>query len=215
MHEPRPTVIFDLDGTLVDSQQDIVTSFLHGFLELGLPAPSREAVVASIGKPLEVMYAEFAPPTMAAALSDVYRRHYPQHFTDTTAPYEGVPALLSELAERGYARVVATTKRTAMATALVEAVGLTPLLDHVQGTDDLPAKPAPDVLLRAVSAVLGTGVLMVGDTVADIRAGAAAGLPTYGVMWGSGTRAALEAAGADLVRPDLNGIWELLGRGAA
>ena len=63
--------------------------------------------------------------------------------------------------------------------------------------------------------VRGDDVLMVGDTVADIRAGAAAGLPTYGVMWGSGTRAALEAAGADLVRPDLNGIWELLGRGAA
>jgi HAD superfamily hydrolase (TIGR01549 family) len=214
MPEPRPTVIFDLDGTLVDSQQDIVNSFLHAFSELGLPAPSREAVVASIGRPLEAMYAEFAPAELAPALSDVYRRHYPQHFTDTTAPYEGVPALLTHLAERGYARVVATTKRTAMATALVEAVGLAPFLDHVQGTDDLPAKPAPAVLQRAVSVVSGAGVLMVGDSVVDIKAGAAAGLPTYGVTWGSGTRAALEAAGADLVRPDLNGIWELLGSAA-
>ena len=210
--QSRKTIIFDLDGTLVDSQQDIVNSFLFAFQELSLEAPSREAVIASIGQPLEVMYASFAPAEHATALSDVYRRHYPEHFTDTTAPYAGVTDLLHELGARGYARVVATTKRSAMARDLVDAVGLAPLLDHVQGTDDLPAKPAPDVLLRAVREVNGVGVLMVGDSVVDVRAGVAAGLPTYGVTWGSGTPEALAAAGADVVQPDLNAIWDLLTR---
>ncbi|MFA5551949.1 MAG: HAD-IA family hydrolase [Trueperaceae bacterium] len=207
---PRPTVVFDLDGTLVDSQTDIVNSFLHAFHEVGASVPAREAVVSLIGKPLEDMYAALAPAQLVGRLADAYRQHYPQHFTDTTAPYAGVPELLEELGQRGYARAVATTKRSSMAHALVKAVGLAPLLDHVQGTDDLPPKPAPDVLYAAVRAVGGVGLVMVGDSVVDVRAGLAAGFLTYAVTWGTGTAADLAAAGAHHVQADLNALLPLL-----
>ena len=203
-------MVFDLDGTLVDSQADIVNSFLHAFDKVGTARPAREAVIALIGKPLEDMYAALAPLQLVPRLADAYREHYPQHFTDTTAPYAGVPELLEELGQRGYARAVATTKRSSMAHAMVKAVGLAPLLDHVQGTDDLPPKPAPDVLYAAVRAVGGVGLVMVGDSVVDVRAGLAAGFLTYAVTWGSGTAENLATAGAHHVQPDLNALLPVL-----
>lgn len=210
MNRSRLTVLFDLDGTLVDSTQDIVDSFLHAFTELGAEPPTPEEAAALLGKPLEEMYGAFAPEEAVPELSRIYRRHYPLHFTDTTAPFPGVVEMLERVRELGYLRAVATTKRSGMAKELVSAVGLGSHLEHVQGTDGFPAKPDPTVIERALAAVDGVGVAMVGDSVFDVGAGAAAGLMTYAVTWGTGRGADLEAAGADVVRPDLEGLPALL-----
>lgn len=205
-----PTVVFDLDGTLIDSQRDIVDSFLLAFDLVGLPRPAAAEVRSRLGKPLEVMYADLAPDERVAELSATYREQYPQHFTDHTRPYPGVVALLEELGRRGYARVVATTKRGAMARALVTAVGLDPHLEFVQGTDGFPAKPAPDVVRRAVDGVGGAGAWMVGDSVSDVLAGKAAGLRTFAVTWGAGSHDDLAASEPDALEPDLGALLELL-----
>jgi phosphoglycolate phosphatase len=199
----RPAIVFDLDGTLVDSLPDIVASFRHAFAELGLPAPPEAAVRSEVGLPLEAMYERFAPRDAVAALAQAYRRHYPQHFADRSRPYPGVPELLAELRARGYALAVATTKRSDMATRFVRAMGLADAIDHVQGTDGFPHKPAPDVVLRALQAVGGDGRWMVGDTTHDVGAGKAAGLRTFAVTWGTHDAERLRAAGADVVADDV------------
>lgn len=203
-------VVFDLDGTLVSSENDIVNSFLHAFHELNLRPPARGEVRARIGAPLEEMYAAFAPAELVPRLSANYREHYSKNFAATTRPFPGVPELLRELGARGYRRVVATTKRTAMAAALVSELGLRHDLDHVQGTDGFPAKPSPEVIHRALRAVNGVGVVMVGDTPLDMGAGAAAGLPTYGVTWGTSDEAALTSAGAHVVADNLGRLMSLI-----
>ncbi len=210
MSEQRPTLVFDLDGTLVDSLPDILNSFLHAFDTRGLARPEQAAARALVGRPLDEMYGAFAPAAEVAPLSAAYRQHYPQHFTDHTRPHDGVVELLTWLAEHGYLRVVATTKRSGMARALVDAVGLAPYLDHVQGTDAFPHKPAPDVVLRALEAVDGRGLWMVGDTVSDILAGKAAGLATYAVGWGTQTLAELKSAEPDALEMDLVRLKQLL-----
>lgn len=209
MASPSRALVFDLDGTLVDSLGDIVTSFLHALAEHGHPVPEREAVRARVGPPLEEMFAGFAPGDVLP-LCDAYRRHYAVHGADTTAPYPGVVETLAELRARGYKLAVATTKRTDTALRLVEATGLKPLLDHVQGTDGFPHKPEPEVIRRALAALRAEGAWMVGDTITDIQAGKAAGLRTYAVTWGTHDRDLLATAAPDALEPDLGPLLELV-----
>jgi len=207
----RPkTIVFDLDGTLVDSLPDIINSFRYGFAALGLPVPDVGAIRAKIGQPLEAMYAGFAPAEQVAALCACYREHYVEHFTDRTRPYPGVTELLAQLREAGFKTAVATTKQSWMATRLLTALGFAALIDHIQGTDGFPHKPAPDVIWRALAAVGGEGLWMVGDTVSDIAAGKAAGLKTYAVSWGTHDAATLTSAYPDVLAETLTPLLELL-----
>lgn len=205
----RPVVVFDLDGTLVDSLPDIVSSFRRAFTVQGLVEPREEAVRALIGRPLEEMAETFVSSEREVlAVCNAYREIYPRHFTDATRPFPGVLDVLDELRRRGVATAVATTKRTDMAVRLVRALGLDRFLDHVQGTDGIPHKPAPDVIFAALRAVGGVGTWMVGDTVADLRAGRAAGLRTYGVTWGTHGRAMLASESPDVVADDLSHLLQ-------
>lgn len=203
------TIVFDLDGTLVDSLPDIIASFQHGLATLNLPVPSDAEVRAFIGLPLEGMYERFAPdqiPTLCA----LYREHYPRNFVNRSRPFPGAVEVLRTLRERGYSLAIATTKRTDMARRFVEALGLTPALDHVQGTDGFPHKPAPDVIQRALAALGTEGLWMVGDTTHDILAGKAAGLRTYAVTWGTQGHDELATAKPDELQPDLSRLLEHL-----
>lgn len=207
----RPkTIVFDLDGTLVDSLPDIINSFRYGFAKLGLSVPDATAVRTKIGQPLEAMYASFAPAEQVAALCACYREHYVKHFTDQTQPYPGVLELLAQLRQAGFKTAVATTKQSWMATRLLTALGFDQLIDHIQGTDGFPHKPAPDVILRALAAMGGEGLWMVGDTVSDIAAGKAAGLKTYAVSWGTHDAATLASAHPDVLAETLTPLLELL-----
>jgi len=207
----RPkTVLFDLDGTLVDSLPGVINSFRYGFAALGMPAPNAVAVRAEVGKPLEEMYASFAPAEQVAALCTCYREHYVKHFTDQTRPYPGVTELLAQLRQAGYKTAVATTKQSWMATRLLSALGLDQLIDHIQGTDGFPHKPAPDVILRALQTLGGEGLWIVGDTVTDLAAGKAAGLKTYAVSWGTHDAATLASAYPDMLSDTLTPLLALL-----
>jgi len=206
----KPVVVFDLDGTLVDSLADIRASFRHVLRQAGYPQPDDAAMSRLIGRPLAEMFREAAPGANETRLVEAFRDYYPHHLADHSRPYPGVRHLLGELGKAGYARVVATTKKTPVAEKLLAAVGLSGLLDFVQGTDGLPPKPAPDVILRALAAVDGRGLWMVGDTTHDVLAGKAAGLNTYAVTWGNHDAATLAAVQPDRLEPDLEALAELL-----
>jgi phosphoglycolate phosphatase len=207
MTRPR-AIVFDLDGTLVDSLPDIIGAFLEAFVEVGLGPPAADEVREHVGLPLEQMYASFAPSAQVASLAASYRRLYPRRFTRSTRPFPGVVSALAELRARGFRLGVATTKRTDMALRLVAAVGLEGALDHVQGTDGFPHKPAPDVIQRALAALGAEGVWMVGDTVHDVEAGRAAGLSTYAVTWGTHDAERLRAARPDRLEDSLTALLE-------
>lgn len=202
------TLVFDLDGTLVDSLHDIVLSFQYAFRVLGLSVPDYAAVRAQIGKPLESMFAAFSD-TQIAALTAIYCAYYPKHAADHAAPQPGVPEALEALRWRGHKLAVATTKRTPVAEALLGAVGLAGAVDVVQGTDGFAHKPAPGVIYRALAHTGGVGSWMVGDTVSDIQAGQVAGLQTYAVTWGTQDAATLRGAAPTVIAPTLEALLEL------
>ncbi len=208
---PKQAILFDLDGTLVDSLPDIVASFRQAFTEHGLVAPPEAEVRAKVGLPLETMFGAFIAEDQVTGLADAYRRIYPQRFTEHSAAFPEVPEVLATLRSRGYLLAVATTKRSAMGQALVQAMGLAGSLDHVQGTDGFPAKPSPEVIHRALAALGAEGLWMVGDTRHDVEAGRAAGLATYAVARAGSTHdwAALQAATPDRLEHSLSPLLDL------
>ncbi len=209
----REALVFDLDGTLIDSLPDIVGAFRDAFAANELPVPAEGEVAALIGAPLEEMAARFvADEARIAAVCDAYRRIYPTRFTRSTRPFPGVVEVLRTLRADGWRLAVATTKRTSMAVRLTDALDLSPLLDHVQGTDaGVPHKPAPDVLRLAAAAVGAEPRWMVGDTVTDLQAGRAAGLRTFAVTWGTHDVARLAGERPDVLAADLDGLPAAVG----
>ncbi|QBI18147.1 HAD family hydrolase [Egibacter rhizosphaerae] len=190
--------VFDLDGTLIDSADDIAAAFRAALVAHGRPAPSHEEVRALIGRPLPEMLARYVPAREVPELVARYRMLYWRHCADQTRLMPGVRVTLTSLRADGWRLAVATTKRTDMARRVSAALGVSELVDYVQGTDDLPDKPAPDVVLAALDG-LGTAPSptswMIGDTTDDLEAGRAAGLSTAGVATGAHEREWLETAG--------------------
>ena len=204
-------IIFDLDGTLVDSLPDILNSFCYAFEAVGLPIPEKDVVREQLGKPLWDMYCEFAPIETVSELVAAYRVHYPRHFLDHSRLFPGVESVLSQLRNLDFSLAVATTKRTSSAREFTNALGLDAYFDHVQGTDDFPHKPCPDVIFRALKELGKPGLWMVGDSSTDIEAGKAAELSTYAVTWGAHDAKRLRRANPDALEPNLDRLLELVG----
>ncbi|MDY0002749.1 MAG: HAD family hydrolase [Polyangia bacterium] len=193
-------LVFDLDGTLVDSRADIVSS-LEAALER-LSAPSvlgPEALGALVGRPLGEMISAAAPSIDAdgiEAAAAAYRDHYALHCRDQSRLYPGVDELLRSLPE-GILLGCATTKRPEQTRIVLEAFGLLDLFHAWRGTaPDMPYKPAPD-LLHAIArdlAVPPDEMWYVGDTPGDLLAARAAGAVGIWASWGYGAPEACLAA---------------------
>ncbi|WP_396625416.1 HAD family hydrolase [Luteitalea sp.] len=203
-------IVFDLDGTLVDSLDDITAAFRRSFHVIGAAPPTAEAVRALIGKPLREMYTPWAPAEAIDGLVAEYRRDYSERCADRTRPFPGIESLLADLRASGHALAVATTKTSWMARTVVDRLGLAEALDHVQGTDDFPHKPAPDVIHHALAGVGRSGTWMIGDAPSDVVAGRAAGLRTCAVTWGVGAEAHLRAAEPDALVTTVDDLRALL-----
>lgn len=183
-----PVYLFDLDGTLLDSAEDICGA-IRQVLSSHLPAPLPfEFLRSFIGYHLDDLFIEVLPHYSREQLDAMvreYRALYPARKHASTKKYPGVDETLSALGGR---KGTATTKGTPTTRAILEQFGLISHFDHVQGTDGFPSKPAPDVLLRSLQALGGdpSQCLFVGDSAADMEAGRRAGVKTCAVRYGYG-----------------------------
>jgi HAD superfamily hydrolase (TIGR01549 family) len=195
-------VLYDLDGTLVDSRRDIAAAFQWALRHVTPEAlPDEDAIASHIGKPLAVMAFDLGFRLSArhlAAFMDAYRRYYAIHCARHTQPYPGVVATLNQLS--GLACGVVTTKSQAQAEIVLRQLKLTPYFRHIQGAQPgMRLKPAPDTV-EATLAALGCRpeqALMVGDTPNDILAARAAYVKTCAVTYGFGAAAELQACEPD------------------
>lgn len=182
-----PVYLFDVDGTLTDSAQDICTAVKDVVNKLGY-FPADEFMRGYIGRHLDDLFLDLNPAftkvEMAEMLSD-YRAIYHGFNHGNTRLYPGVAEALSQLGGR---KSTATTKGTPTTRIVLELFGLLPYFDHVQGTDGFPAKPQPDVILKSLD-VFGADpseCLMVGDSPADMESGRNAGVKICAVRYGYG-----------------------------
>lgn len=217
--DPR-LVVFDLDGTLLDSQAAIVAAMAEAFAAAGRPLPPRAEVLGIVGLSLPVAMARLMPGADAAMLDTAiaaYRAAFGKAMAagPEAAPlFPGIAGLLRGLAaEPATLLGVATGKSRLGVAAVMQAHGLAGLFQTVQTADDHPSKPDPAMLLAclAETGVAPGRAAFVGDTSFDMEMARAAGIAAIGVGWGYHAAAALRAAGAGAVALDAADLGRLLG----
>ncbi|MBD8890214.1 HAD-IA family hydrolase [Roseibium litorale] len=201
-------VIFDCDGTLVDSQETILHGLEVGFAAVNLPMPDRRTALSIVGLSLEQAFARLAGPDnahLAGAMSDAYRACKISRRAaglDHDPLYPGTREALDRLAAKDDVLVgVATGKARRGVDHMVEVHGLHGRFVTVQTADTSPSKPHPDMIFRALSETGAekTRTVMIGDTSYDMEMARAAGVYAIGVTWGYHDAAQLAAAGAHAV----------------
>jgi len=189
-------VLFDLDGTIVDSAADITASLAHMFSELGLEIPSDEVLRSYVGPPLLDslrLTAGFDDAEAWEALN-VYRDHYGEHFLRSPV-FPGMAGVLERLHAAGVPIALATSKPESMARKVLDHAGLSKYFTVITGaSDDEELSTKADVVREALRRLQAEGIdtsnaVMVGDRGYDTLGAAANGVPTILVEWGYGSPA--------------------------
>jgi pyrophosphatase PpaX len=201
------TVLFDLDGTLIDSLRLILDSYHHTLAQHGLPPRTDAEWLRGVGTPLTVQLAEWRDQigTIEAMIA-TYREYNLKHHDRMVTVYPGVLDAVREIKAAGLMTGLVTSKNRHGAIRGLKLVGLEALMDVLVCADEVAnPKPHPEPVEKAVR-LLGADPatsLYVGDSVHDIYSGRAAGVQTAAALWGPFRRDQLEAAAPDywLERP--------------
>jgi phosphoglycolate phosphatase len=184
-------VIFDVDGTLIDSQTQIVAAMTAAFEGENRAVPAREAILSIVGLSLPVAFDVLVPgldPAVNARLTSAYKSAWAEAARHGTPPmYPGAAQVLADLAGRADVVMgVATGKSRRGLDTLIEAHGWQGLFATQQVSDDHPSKPHPSMVLAALAetGIPAARAAMVGDTEFDMQMAASAGVAGIGVDWG-------------------------------
>jgi phosphoglycolate phosphatase len=204
--------VFDLDGTLVDSREDLYLAVAHALSELGLPQRTREEVVGFVGDGAVALVSRAIAPRehLLETAVALWREHYARHLLDHTHLYPGIAAVL------GSARIplaVHTNKPGAMARKILDGLGVLSRFVSVVGGDEGPRKPDPAGLLGIAirAGVAPEETVLIGDSLVDHATAIAAGVRFVPVSWGFVPVATLAAAGADGFVQDAAGLLPWVG----
>jgi phosphoglycolate phosphatase len=216
-NHPVKLIIFDFDGTLVDSRKLIIEAHRIVFDEFGLALPSEDESLALIGMSLELVLSRLAGPDAPIEKMVVaYRRWLPLLRADDAfaeVPFDGAADLLTALAERqGVVLGIATGHVSHAIVPALERFGWRSHFCTIQTADRAPSKPHPGMLLQALGEanVGAQDAIMVGDTVFDMEMAEAAGVRGVAVTWGYHRADRLRDAGASRVVDDVGELREYL-----
>lgn len=198
------TVIYDLDGTLLNTLDDLAGAVNHAMGALGFPTHSVEEVRRMVGDGMDVLIRRALPrdaQESAARALAVFKAHYAAHAQDATRPYDGVLSLLDRLGQAGVRQAIVSNKGDSFVKELNRRYFGQRISVAVGERAGVRRKPAPDMLLRVMQdwrAEPGR-TLYVGDSAIDVQTARAAGVDCASVTWGFRTREELIASGAALL----------------
>jgi len=207
---------FDLDGTLIDSADDLVKATIHSLNGLGIDPPPPEVIIGYVGGGarglLQDSMGEAATPERLDAGLAAFIDYYRTHLLDHTLPYPGVEEVLRHFFATKPMGVV-TNKPEAFSRTILEGLGLAGYFREILGYDSVERKkPHPEGILQALHGwgVEPTRAVMVGDSDHDILAGKAAGTVTVAVAYGFKSEEELLSAGPDYLIHDIRELIELV-----
>lgn len=199
------TVIFDLDGTLLNSLEDLCDSANAALLQMGFPQHGIEEIRYFVGNGVAKLMERAVPAgsseEAAARALALFRAHYSEHMEDKTRPYEGVMPLLTALREDGYKVGVVSNKYDRAVKSLCEKY-FPGLIDAAAGEkENVRRKPAPDGVFEALRLLKSdvSHAVYIGDSNVDIETAKNSGTVSIGVLWGFRDEEELREAGADFI----------------
>jgi phosphoglycolate phosphatase len=201
-------IVFDLDGTLIDSYPAIAASVNRAREAFGLPALPEEEVRVHVGRGLETLIADLVGPTRVVEGVGLFREHYARVYASGTTALPRAEEVVRALAERGFALAVASNKPARFSEDILRTLGMRAAFREVQGPDLAgTTKPEPEMLrlCRKALSVEADETLYVGDMVLDVETARRAGVAVVLVPGGSSSPAELRATGERLLAglPDL------------
>jgi phosphoglycolate phosphatase len=210
-------IVFDVDGTLIDSQHLIVGAMRAAFAEAGAEAPDKDTILSIVGLSLPVAVAALAPdlpPSTRDSITEAYRLHFAARRAvdggEATAPlYPGAQAALEALVDAEETLLgVATGKARRGLDHVFRMHAIGHYFVTAQTADLHPSKPHPSMLEAALAETgcRAEDAVMIGDTEFDVVMGRTAGFATVGVTWGYHPESRLRAAGADFIIHDYSGL---------
>ncbi len=192
MKNPEQKLIFDLDGTLFDTLEDIITAVKGTFAEISLAIPDSEQIRSSIGWGSRQLFLSLLEENggMVDKSLDIFSRIYLEKIADTTKPYPGVKSVLDGL-RPDYSLNILTNKPKRFTIPLIEHFGLSCLFENIITPEDVSDIKKPDIRLCSVG-ILDEALLFVGDSAVDIKMAHACGIPSVFVTYGYGSIDSIE-----------------------
>jgi phosphoglycolate phosphatase len=209
--------LFDLDGTLIDSEQGIVACVLHALARLNVPAPAREALRSWIGPPLRRSFApllDHDPTRIEAAVALYHERFHTEGWREHTI-YPGIATLIDQLRRNGHQLAVVTSKPVQHAAPIIAQLPFGGAFQRLYGPDPGSAHSEKATMIAAALTDFGAtpdGTTMIGDRHFDIEGARANRVAGIGVLWGFGSRTELEKAGATSIAATPADLGVLLAR---
>ena len=191
------SILFDLDGTLVDSGEGVLKCAELALRHFDLPIPTPEEMRTFVGPPLRDSFLRFGcTEEMAQEAIAVYRRRYTTVGKFELFVYPGIEHLLQDLTAAGCKLYVATSKPETVSVEILQHLGLARYFTYIAGADQDKGRSTKSEVIAHLLAQVGNldGALMVGDTAYDVIGSAQHGIPCAGVSWGYGTLESIEAA---------------------
>ena len=204
-------ILFDLDGTLLDTLEDLLDATnhalrVHGYPERTLPELRRFVGNGALNQ-IRLSAPEGTAPEQVQAVLDTYKPYYTAHCRIKTAPYAGIPEALAELKEK-YPVAIVSNKPDSAVKAL--CADFFPGIYGLGEAPDCPRKPAPDMVYKAMAAIGVDSCIYVGDSEVDVLTARNAQVPCLSVLWGFRDREDMEAAGAEYFCEDSAKLAEKL-----
>jgi phosphoglycolate phosphatase len=210
---PVDLLMFDLDGTLIDSRRDLADSVNRTFREIGVPEKPRETLYGYVGNGVRRLISDAVgdrDPSLVERAHAVFQRHYLEHLLDETRIYPGMPEVLDHFSRKK--KAVVTNKPVVYTTRILLGLRVNTRFDLVvAGEDSSPLKPHPEMILRTLRhfGVSSDRAVMIGDSVNDVRAARDAGVRSCAVGYGIGDPEELKRAGPDLFSETVRDLTRL------
>ncbi len=214
LYEEVDTVLFDLDGTLIDSSKDIALCANYALKKLGFEPLEEEEIIKHVGYGGENLIKGIIPikdPEVIAQAVNLFRQHYYSNPVVYTQPFEYIPDILKILKDKGKKLAVITNKYEDISKQILKRLNLYNFFDFIAGGDTFKSKkPDPEPIKKTLEILNAQNSIIIGDSEADINAGKNAGIKTCLVMYGFGKEEKIRELRPDFKIEKPKDLYEVL-----